>query len=37
MPLKVMLAKRKTKSHELIEMFHRLSSIEEVIRQTYQV
>lgn len=36
-PLKVMLAKRKTKSHELIEMFHRVSSIEEVIRQTYQV
>lgn len=36
-PLKVLLAKRKTKSHELIEMFHRLSSIEEVIRQTYQV
>ena len=36
-PLKVMLAKRKTRSHELIEMFHRLSSIEEVIKQTYQV
>ncbi|MCC5627968.1 glutamate--cysteine ligase [Nostoc sphaeroides] len=36
-PLKVMLAKRKTRSHELIEMFHRVSSIEEVIRQTYQV
>jgi len=36
-PLKVLLAKRKTRSHELIEMFHRLSSIEEVIRQTYQV
>ena len=36
-PLKVMLAKRKTKSHELIEMFHLVSSIEEVIRQTYQV
>ncbi|MGF1936642.1 MAG: glutamate--cysteine ligase [Nostoc sp. ChiQUE02] len=35
--LKVLLAKRKTRSHELIEMFHRLSSIEEVIRQTYQV
>ncbi|MEH1837453.1 MAG: glutamate--cysteine ligase [Nostoc sp.] len=34
--LKVLLAKRKTRSHELIEMFHRLSSIEEVIRQTYQ-
>ncbi|MHC5775346.1 glutamate-cysteine ligase family protein [Nostoc sp.] len=36
-PLKVLLAKRKTRSHELIETFHRLSSIEEVIRQTYQV
>ncbi|MHC5738861.1 glutamate--cysteine ligase [Nostoc sp.] len=36
-PLKVLLAKRKTRSHQLIEMFHRLSSIEEVIRQTYQV
>ncbi|MCC5600461.1 glutamate--cysteine ligase [Nostoc favosum] len=36
-PLKVMLAKRKTRSHELIQMFHRVSSIEEVIRQTYQV
>ncbi|MEH1803587.1 glutamate--cysteine ligase family protein [Nostoc sp.] len=36
-PLKVLLANRKTRSHELIEMFHRLSSIEEVIRQTYQV
>ncbi|MBN3963667.1 glutamate--cysteine ligase [Nostoc sp. NMS8] len=35
--LKVLLAKRKTRSHELIEMFHRLSSIEEVIKQTYQV
>ncbi|ACC81702.1 hypothetical protein [Nostoc punctiforme] len=37
MPLKVLLAKRKTRSHELIEMFNRVSSIEEVIRQTYQV
>ncbi|MEH2224324.1 glutamate--cysteine ligase [Nostoc sp.] len=36
-PLKVLLAKRKTRSHELIEIFHRVSSIEEVIRQTYQV
>ncbi|MHC5614079.1 MAG: glutamate--cysteine ligase [Nostoc sp.] len=36
-PLKVLLAKRKTRSHELIEMFHRVSSIEKVIRQTYQV
>ncbi|MEH1864554.1 MAG: glutamate--cysteine ligase [Nostoc sp.] len=37
MPLKVLLAQRKTRSHELIEMFNRVSSIEEVIRQTYQV
>ncbi|WP_373530862.1 glutamate-cysteine ligase family protein [Nostoc sp.] len=36
-PLKVLLAKRKTRSHELIEMFYRVGSIEEVIRQTYQV
>ncbi|MDZ7953897.1 glutamate--cysteine ligase [Nostoc sp. DedQUE09] len=36
-PLKVLLAKRKTRSHELIQMFHHLSSIEEVIKQTYQV
>jgi hypothetical protein len=35
-PLKLMLAKRKTRSHELIETFHRLNSIEEVIKQTYQ-
>ncbi len=35
-PLKLMLAKRKTRSHELIEMLHRVNSIEEVIRQTYQ-
>jgi hypothetical protein len=35
-PLKVLLAKRKTRSHELIEMFHRVNSIEEVIRHTYQ-
>ncbi|MBD2533493.1 glutamate--cysteine ligase [Nostoc flagelliforme FACHB-838] len=34
-PLKLLLAKRKTRSHELIQMFHRLSSIEDVIRQTY--
>ncbi|MBC1220568.1 glutamate--cysteine ligase [Nostoc sp. UCD121] len=37
MPLKVLLAQRKTRSHELIEMFNRVSSIEEVIRQTYQL
>jgi hypothetical protein len=36
-PLKVLLAKRKTRSHELIEMFSRVNSINEVIRQTYQV
>ncbi|MEH2056652.1 MAG: glutamate--cysteine ligase [Nostoc sp.] len=36
-PLKVLLAKRKTRSHELIAMFHHLSSIQEVIRQTYQL
>ncbi|WP_265274583.1 glutamate--cysteine ligase [Nostoc sp. KVJ3] len=36
MPLKVLLAKQKTRSHELIEMFHRVSSIEEVIKQTYR-
>ncbi|MBD2677665.1 MULTISPECIES: glutamate--cysteine ligase [Nostoc] len=36
-PLKKLLANRKTKSHELIEKFHRLGSIEEVIRQTYQI
>ncbi|MEH2413524.1 glutamate--cysteine ligase [Nostoc sp.] len=35
--LKVLLAKRRTRSHELIEMFDRVSSIEEVIKQTYQV
>jgi hypothetical protein len=35
-PLKVMLENRKTRSHTLIEMFHNLDSIEEVIRQTYQ-
>ncbi|NDJ25250.1 glutamate--cysteine ligase [Nostoc sp. B(2019)] len=36
-PLKVMLANRKTKSHELIEAFRRVGSIEEVLKQTYQV
>ncbi|MFN6463430.1 MAG: glutamate-cysteine ligase family protein [Nostoc sp. DedVER02] len=35
-PLKVLLANRKTRSHELIELFHHGNSIEEVIRQTYQ-
>ncbi|MBH8565282.1 glutamate--cysteine ligase [Nostoc sp. CENA67] len=36
-PLKVLLAKRKTKSHELIEIFQRVGSIEGALRQTYQV
>ncbi len=36
-PLKVLLTKRKTRSHELIQMFYRVNSIEEVIRQTYQL
>ncbi|AFY44475.1 hypothetical protein [Nostoc sp. PCC 7107] len=35
-PLKVMLEQRNSKSHELIEMFQKLGSIEEVLRQTYQ-
>jgi hypothetical protein len=34
-PLKVMLEQRKSKSHELIEMFQKIGSIEEVLRQTY--
>ncbi|WP_341531038.1 glutamate-cysteine ligase family protein [Nostoc sp. UHCC 0302] len=34
--LKEMLAKRKTKSHELIELFQRVGSIEEALTQTYQ-
>ncbi|RCJ28965.1 glutamate--cysteine ligase [Nostoc minutum NIES-26] len=34
-PLKVLLATRKTKSHELIEGFQRVGSIEEALRQTY--
>jgi hypothetical protein len=37
MRLKVLLANRKTRSHELIEMFNHVNSIEEVISQTYQV
>jgi Glutamate-cysteine ligase family 2(GCS2) len=36
-PLKVMLAKRKTRSHELIEALKCVGSIEDVLRQTYQV
>jgi gamma-glutamyl:cysteine ligase YbdK (ATP-grasp superfamily) len=35
-PLKNLLAKRKTKSHELIEAFESVGSIEEALRQTYQ-
>lgn len=34
-PLKLILEQRKTKSHELIEVFQRLGSIEETLRQTY--
>ncbi|MCC5636172.1 glutamate--cysteine ligase [Nostoc sp. CHAB 5844] len=34
-PLKIMLEQRKSKSHELIEIFQRVGSIEEVLRQTY--
>jgi len=34
-PLKIMLEQRKTKSHELIEIFQRVGSIEEVLRRTY--
>jgi len=34
-PLKVILAKRETKSHELIEIFQRVGSIEETLKQTY--
>ncbi|MEA5502634.1 glutamate--cysteine ligase [Halotia wernerae UHCC 0503] len=36
-PLKNLLAKRKTKSHELIEIFESVGSIEETLKQTYQV
>ncbi|TVP60639.1 MAG: glutamate--cysteine ligase [Nodularia sp. (in: Bacteria)] len=35
-PLKDMLAKRKTKSHALIEAYQRVGSIEEALQQTYQ-
>lgn len=34
-PLKLILAQRKTKSHELIEVFQRVGSIKETLRQTY--
>ncbi|MBH8578193.1 glutamate--cysteine ligase [Nostocaceae cyanobacterium CENA369] len=34
-PLKILLTKRKIKSHELIEIFQRVGSIEEALRQTY--
>ncbi|WP_414528067.1 glutamate--cysteine ligase [Nodularia chucula] len=36
MPLKEMLGQRKTKSHELIETFKSVGSIEEALKQTYQ-
>jgi gamma-glutamyl:cysteine ligase YbdK (ATP-grasp superfamily) len=36
-PLKDILANRKTKSHQLIEMFENLGSIEETIKRTYQL
>ena len=35
-PLKVMLAQRETKSHQLIQLFQDLGSIEETLKQTYQ-
>ncbi|WP_414752843.1 glutamate--cysteine ligase [Anabaena sp. CCY 9910] len=35
-PLKVMLTKRRTKSHTLIELFKNLGSIEETLKCTYQ-
>jgi hypothetical protein len=34
-PLKEILAQRKTKSHQLIEAYERLGSIEEALQQTY--
>ncbi|BBD59354.1 hypothetical protein NIES2109_21370 [Nostoc sp. HK-01] len=34
-PLKIMLEQRQSKSHQLIEMFHKLGSIEAVLRKTY--
>lgn len=34
-PLKMILANRKTKSHQLIEMFENLGSIEETLKRTY--
>ena len=36
-PLKNILSQRKTKSHQLIEMFQRLGSIEETLKQTYEI
>ncbi len=36
-PIKNLLAKRKTKSHELIEIFESVGSIKETLKQTYQV
>jgi hypothetical protein len=34
-PLKVILSTRKTKSHQLIEMFNNVGSIEETLKKTY--
>ncbi len=34
-PLKVMLQKRETPAHKLIEVFNRVGSIEEALKQTY--
>ncbi|BAY16540.1 hypothetical protein NIES21_23700 [Anabaenopsis circularis NIES-21] len=34
-PLKIMLEQRQSKSHQLIEIFHKLGSIEAVLRKTY--
>ncbi|AUT02531.1 glutamate--cysteine ligase [Nostoc sp. CENA543] len=34
-PLQLMLEKRRTKSHELIEIFHSVGSIEKTLKQTY--
>jgi hypothetical protein len=34
-PIKMLLAKRKAKSHELIEAYQRVGSIEETLKQTY--
>ncbi|MEA5616793.1 glutamate--cysteine ligase [Cronbergia sp. UHCC 0137] len=36
-PLKTILTHRKTKSHQLIEVFERVGSIEQTLKQTYQI